>query len=391
MGLDIQKARQQTPGCGSMIHFNNAGCSLMPKPVSDKVFEYLKQEQKYGGYETEICWKQELDGFYASAASLIGCGTDEIAFCDSNTRGWQQFFYSLQLQPGDRIITSRVDYGSNMVAYIHMARNRGVEVSFIETDSRGDLDLTHLESLVNEKTRLISVSHIPTGCGIINDAEKIGAIAAAAGVPYLLDACQSTGQLQLDVTKLGCTALSTTGRKYLRGPRGTGFIFVARSYFETAEPAMLEQQGANLIDANTYELVDSARMFENFEFHVAGKLGMKAAMDYAIELGMDKIESRIIELADLCRQKLSRIPKVQIHDRGLRQSGIVTFTINDQHPSETRKNLWKNNINIWVSTGPGSLIDLQSRGLEAVARASLHYYNSEQEVEKFCEAITALT
>ncbi len=390
MGLDISKIRQQTPGCERIIHFNNAGCALMPDSVSAKVFEYLSQEQEFGGYETELDRKQDLDQFYQSAASLIRCDTDEIAFCDSNTRGWQQFFYSLQLNPGDRIITTRVDYGSNIVAYIQMAKNRGIEIAFIDTDSEGDLDLAHLESLVNEKTKLISISHIPTGCGIVNDAEKVGVIAVDAGIPYLLDACQSAGQLNLEVGKIGCTALSTTGRKYLRGPRGTGFLYVARHYFESAEPMMLEQQGVKLVDSNSYELVDSARMFENFEYHAAGKIGLIAAIDYAREIGLENIEFRISELAKLCRQQLSEIPNVHVHDRGIRQCGIVTFSINGQQPTETRKLLSEKNINIWVSTGPGSLIDFQSRGLDAVARASLHYYNSEKEVDRFCDVVSEL-
>jgi selenocysteine lyase/cysteine desulfurase len=388
--MDIRKVRLQTPSCGSMIHFNNAGCSLMPKPVSDIVFEYLAQEQKYGGYETELERNLELEEFYTSAAGLIGCSADEIAFCDGNTRGWQQFFYSLKFERGDRIITTRVDYGSNMVAYIQMARNKGIVVDFIETDEAGDLDLAHLQSLIRTKTKLISISHIPTGCGIINDAEKIGAIAATAGIPYLLDACQSTGHLNLDVSKLGCTALSTTGRKYLRGSRGSGFLYVARSYFENAEPVMLEQQGVKLINSETYELSNSARMFENYECHVAGKLGLKTAIEYARDIGLDEIESRVKGLAGLCRQGLSEIPNVTVHDRGKRQCGIVTFTIHGQHAAETCSRLRNKKINTWVSTGPGSLIDFQGQNLDAVTRASIHYYNTEQEIETFLEVVAEL-
>lgn len=390
MELDIEKIRRQTPSCENMIHFNNAGCSLMPESVSNKVLEYLAQEQEFGGYEIAIRREHELEGFYTSAAKFIGCKPDEIVFCDGNTRAWQHFFYSLRLNSGDRIITSRVDYGSNMVAYIQMARAKNVKIDFVETDQQGDLNIENLKGLINEKTKLISLSHIPTGCGIVNDAQAVGAIAAQAGIPYLLDACQSAGHLHLDVEKIGCTALSITGRKYLRAPRGTGMLYVARSYFENAEPVFLEQQGVNLIDHNNYQLVDSARRFESFECNLSGKLGLAAAMDYADEIGMTGIEKRIYKLAKICRQQLTNIPKVTVYDRGAVQCGIVTFAIDGQHPSETRRLLNENKINIWVSAGPGSLVDFQDRGIKALARASLHYYNTENEIEKFCQAIAML-
>jgi len=389
--LDIEKIRRDTPSCERIIHFNNAGCSLIPESVYARITAYLTQEQDFGGYETELARIQELEEFYTSAASLIGCEPDEIAFCDGNTRGWQQFFYSLKLRPGDRIITTRVDYGSNIVAYIQAAKNEGAEIDFIETDNNGDLDLTQFKTLISDRTRLVSISHIPTGCGLVNDAESIGEIAASESIPYLLDACQSTGHLDLDVKKIRCTALSTTGRKYLRGPRGTGFLYVSRNYFETAEPAWLEQQGVQLIDANNYELVDSARRFENFECHMAGKLGLKLAMEYANKIGLENIENRITQLSTHCRRQLGNIPDVTIHDHGVNQCGIVTFTVDGQDPSETKRLLWENKINTWVSVGPGSLIDFQSRGLDSVTRASLHYYNTEEEIDKFCEVVARLT
>ncbi len=388
--IDIESIREDTPNCENIIHFNNAGCSLMPGIVSSQLFKYLHQEQEIGGYETEKKWRDQLNQFYSSAAKLISCNSDEISFCESNTRGWQQFFYSVDLSPGDTIITTRGDYGSNIVAYIQAKKHKGVNVEFIETDDNGDLDLTHLESLINESTKLISVSHIPTACGIVNSAEKIGEIAAKYNVPYLLDACQSVGHVHIDVKKIRCTALTTTGRKYLRGPRGTGFLFVSRDYFENAQPANLEQQSVKLYSDDSYDLLDSARRFENFECHFAGKLALKEAMDYAIGIGTESIQARILEISKFCREQLSEISGVTVHDQGAIQCGIVTFSIEGQSPAITREQLSKHGINIWISIGSGSLVDFQHRGLESVARASLHYYNTVEEVEKFCEVVRSI-
>lgn len=362
----------------------------MPKIVSSKVIEYLNQEQQIGGYEIASKRKNELDAFYTSAAKLIHCEPDEIARCESSTRGWQQFFYSVDFKPDDKIITTRADYGSNVVAYIHAAKKSNVQFEFIDIDNNGDLNLEHLSSLIDKRTKLISVSHVPTGGGIVNDAESIGDIAQDAGVPYLLDACQSVGHLDLDVKKLKCTALTTTGRKYLRGPRGSGFLYVARKYFQSNEPAYLEQQGVNLIDENNYELIDSAKRYENFECNFGGRIGLATAIDYANNIGTRDIEDRIFALAQRCRNNLHSIPKVSVHDQGTRQCGIVTFSVEGQIPVEIRSQLSKNGINIWVSSGPGSLIDFQRRGLDAVCRASIHYFNSEAEVDHFSNVVENL-
>ena len=388
--IDIDLVRKQTPTCLELVHFNNAGCSLMPLPVQAKVFSYLEQEQKSGGYETELVHRDELAAMYDSIAKLINCNNEEIAYCESNTKGWQQFFYSLELAPGDNIITTRADYGSNIVAYIQAAKRHGVGIRYIDTDEQGDLQLHSLENMIDKSTRLISISHIPTGCGMVNPTAAVGRIAGQANVPYLLDACQSVGQLKIDVQEIGCTALTTTGRKYMRGPRGTGFCYIARSYYENIEPMILEQQGVKLIDDSSYELVDSARRFENFEGHFGGRIGIKAAADYAMSVGPAAIEERVMQISRICREKLSSIAGVTIHDTGRVQCGIVSFSVRGRHPRQTRQELNAKGINTWVSTGPGSLVDFQDRGLESVSRASLHYFNTEQEIDRLCEEIELL-
>jgi selenocysteine lyase/cysteine desulfurase len=388
--IDIELVRQQTPACLDLVHFNNAGCSLMPLQVQEKVFSYLKQEQEKGGYETALARRDELSAMYQSIAAMLNCNEDEVAYCESNTKGWQQFFYSLRLTAGDNIITTRVDYGSNMVAYIQAAKRTGVEIRYIGTDELGDLDLASLERNIDARTRLVSISHIPTGNGLVNPAQAVGRIANQANIPYLLDACQSAGQLQLDVGKIGCTALTATGRKYMRGPRGTGFCFIARAYFENAEPMILEQQGVRLIDESNYQLADSARRFENFEGHFGGKIGLKAAVDYAGSIGLQAIEKRVFAIARSCRRKLSSITGVTIHDSGRIQCGIVSFSVKGWRPEDTRQALNARGINTWVCTGPGSLVDYQSRGLESTSRASLHYFNTEQEIDTLCGEVEEL-
>ena len=389
--MDIERIRRETPAVEELVHFNNAGCSLMPLPVSRALQDYIDSEQRIGGYETAMTWRDRLLGIKPAIASLINCSATEVAFAESNTRAWQQFFYSVPLQPGDNIITTRVDYGSNFVAYIQAARHRGVEIRYIQQEADGDLDLGSLEQEIDGKTRLISLSHIPTGSGVINPASEIGNIADDAGIPFLLDACQSVGHLDLDVTRLKCTALTATGRKYLRGARGTGFLYVAKDYLAVHEPLYLEQQSVNLIDAENYDRLETAEMFENFEGHFAGRLALGRAAEYAREIGTDNIEARVVSLAALCREELRSIPGVSVHDCGTNLCGIVTFSVDGYDANTVRSMLHNKQINIWVSDGPGSLVDFQNRGLEAVCRASVHYFNTEEEIGTFCSALERLS
>ena len=388
--IDIDKVRLETPACAHLTHFNNAGCSLMPLPVREKMFDYLQSEQYAGGYETAVNHKADLAEMYQSIARLINCDSTEIAFCESNTRGWQQFFYSLDFSSRGNIITSRVDYGSNFVAYIHASKKFGMEIRYIDTDEQGDLDLDHLTKLIDAKTKLISISHIPTGNGLVNSAEDVGEIAWHAGVPFLLDASQSVGHLQVDVAKIRCTALTATGRKYLRGARGTGILYVSQDYCKTAVPAYLEQHSAELIDDSNYRLADGARRFENFESHFGGKIALKEAADYAVAQGVVNIENRIFNLSRYCRPRLQSVNGVTVCDTGSLQCGIVTFDVIGHSAAKIRGLLGQESINTWVSTGSGSLVEFQDRGLDAINRASLHYFNTETEIDGMCSVLQDL-
>ena len=386
--IDIDRIRNETPSCGNLIHFNNAGASMMPQPVFDEVLRYLESEQRIGGYETADLLEHRTDNFYRQAAKLINCKGEEIAFCESATRAWQNFFYSLKFKPGDRIITTQLDYGSNFVGFIQQRERYGIEVVIIESDSNGDIDLNAMEAAIDGRTKLISVGHIPTANGIIQPVEKVGDLAKAAGIPYLLDACQSIGQIEVDVKKIGCTALSSTGRKYIRGPRGTGLLYVDLDYLiHNMEPHCLDQYGVALKDKDQYILRDTAKRFENLEVGFASRVGLGRALQYINDVGIKNIEERIQYLGEYCRTAFAALPSVTIHDQGQRKGGIVMFSVENMSPREVKSYLNRHGVNIWVSSGPGSLVDFQKRGIDMLARASLHYFNTEQEIDRVVELL----
>ena len=387
---EIQRARRETRGIKTCIHFNNAGSSLISAPVADYLYGFLREEEIKGGYETAALREMELENFYIRVAELINARPEEIAFVENATRAWDMIFYSIPLKAGDQIITVRSEYGSNVIAYLHRAKLAGAELVIVENNEHGEPDTNQLKKLINEKTKLISISHIPTGGGLVNPAKKIGEIANEYEIPFLLDACQSVGQMLVDVNEIGCDFLSATGRKFLRGPRGTGFLYVKQNWIERLDPPLIDQFAANLIDEKTYLLRRDARKFENWERYFAGQATLGKAIEYAMDFGVSKIQKRIFKIADTLRKELRDISEVEITDQGLVQCGIVTFRHAKINAKVIKSELARKQINVSVSSGSGSRLSFMERGIDSVVRASLHYYNTEEELEYFLSELKQL-
>lgn len=388
--FDIERARRETPGSTNVLHLNNAGSSLMSQPVLDATIGYLQLEAQLGGYETAERQQATLEHAYDAAATLIHSTPEEIAFVENATHAWNTAFNAITFKAGDRILTSMAEYASNYISYIRVAKKTGALVEPIPDDVYGQVSLEALRNMLDERVKLISVTHVPTNGGLVNPIEGIGKIAREAGILYLVDACQSVGQMPIDVQKIGCDMLSTTGRKYLRAPRGTGFLYVRRGLIEQLEPAGIDMHAATWVAPDRYEVRSDARRFENFETSYASRVGLATAIDYALQWGIDNIWRRIKLLSYQLRTQLSPLPGVIVHDRGITQCGIVTFTIEGIDPEEIRQKLALQNINVSVTSRNSTLLDMTARGLTTMVRASVHYYNTEEELMRFSAAIEQL-
>lgn len=386
----IDRVRADTPGVDDHIHLNNAGSSLPPAPVVTAQIEYLRAEAVVGGYELADQRRDDIEATYGSLARLIGAGSDEIALTSNATESWQLAFHSVAIGEGDVILTGEASYASNYIGFLKRAEETGAIIRVAPSDDAGHTSVAAIEDMVDPTVKLIALTHVPTNGGLINPAAEVGAVARAAGVPYLLDACQSVGHLDLDVSAIGCDFLSATGRKFLRGPRGTGFLYVRRSMLERVVPPFLDLHGASWTATDRYVMRPDARRYENWEFNYASILGLKAAADYAIEIGMPAIAERIVQLGSALRDRIAAIDGMTVHDLGNRPGGIVTFSAAHIHASDIKAALSAARIAVSTTTPFSTRLDAERRGLPDMVRASVHYFTTEQELDATAGALAAL-
>jgi selenocysteine lyase/cysteine desulfurase len=386
--MNLNQIRKDTPGCEEVIHFNNAGAALMPRPVLDAVTNHLQLESRIGPYEAEYRQESSIEHVYDSIAKLIGCHREEVAVIENATRAWDMAFYSIPFRKGDRLLTAKAEYASNYISYLQTAKRTGVQIDVIPNDEHGQVSMDALSKMIDDRVKLVAITHVPTNSGLVNPAKEIGKIAKRAGALFLLDACQSVGQMQIDVDSIQCDMLSATGRKYLRGPRGTGFLYVRNSVLQQLEPPFLDLHSAEWTARNEYKIRDDARRFENWECNVASKIGLGVAIDYAMNIGLENIQQRVQFLAERLRSGLQSVPGITVCDPGIRKCGIVSFIAEGIEPEEIRALLWKYKINVWRSVIEYTRLDMEDRGLKKVVRASVHYYNTEEEIEKMIRVLS---
>ena len=389
---EVARYRAETPGCAHVTHLNNAGASLMPAPVHDAVRGHLEREALVGGYEAEDEAAVAIADTQAALAELIGGAPEEIALAENATRAWDMASYAVaDLGPGDRILTERAEYVSQHLAFLQLAKRTGASVEVIGDDEHGQIDLEALAASMDDRVRIVNLVHVPTYGGLINPAAEVGAIVREhPRALYFLDACQSVGQLEVDVETIGCDVLSAPGRKFLRGPRGTGFLWVRASRLAELEPPFMDLAGARWSPGGEgYELLPDARRFETWETYVAGRIGLGVAARYAQAVGIEHIEERVVALAARLRAALAELSGVRIRDTGARQGAIVTFTIDGVDAGTVAAAARRAAVNVNTIPAEHARLAFDPRGIEAVVRSSVHYFTIEEELARLLAVVSA--
>jgi selenocysteine lyase/cysteine desulfurase len=358
--------------------------------VVEAMKRHIDLEAEIGGYAAAARESERLQALYGSIARLLNAAPDEIAITENATVAWQMAFYALCFAPGDRILTAQAEYAANYVAYLQVAHRTGVVVEVVPSDASGRLDVAALERMIDARVKLIAITWVPTNGGLVNPAAEVGRIARAHGIPYLLDACQAVGQMPVDVQALGCDMLSATGRKFLRGPRGTGFLYVRRDLLKRLEPPMIDHFAAPWVARDRYKLRDDARRFETWENNYAARLGLGVAVDYALALGLEAIEARCRLLAGRLRAGLANIRGITLRDLGPSPSAIVSFTMQGREAADIVAQAAREGITIGASNPSSTRLDAEARNLPPLVRASPHYYNTEADIDRLMACVATL-
>jgi cysteine desulfurase/selenocysteine lyase len=386
----IQQLRAETKGTAERIHFNNAGASLPPDVVVETVINYLNEEAVYGGYETEYKYREQIENIYGLIARLINAGKDEVAIVENASTAWGLAFNGIDFKKGDVVITSEMEYVTNIIGFLNLKKTRGIEIKVIPNDEHGNFSVAALEDAITPQTKLIAITHIPSTAGGMTPIVAIGTIARKYGILYLVDACQSAGHVPVDVKEIGCDMLAVTGRKYLRAPRGTGFLYVRKELQDDLKLLLIDGFSTQWISEDDFKMRDDARRFELFEKNRALMLGLGKAVEYALNVGIDRIWQRIQQLAGLLRHQLENIDGVTVHDMGDNQCGIVTFSVKGMDSSAVKSKLAERKINVSVGLAKSTLYYMNKNHLTSVIRASVHYYNTAEEITAICEALASI-
>ena len=385
----IARWRADTPGCAHRNHLNNAGASLMTRPVIDAITGHIALESEMGGYEAADARESAIETTYGELARLIGAKRENIAIVSSATAGSVQTLSSFDFAPGDAIVTTKCDYTSYQIQYLSLQHRLGVKVLRAEDLSEGGVDPESVRDLVRRnRVRLVAVSWVPTNSGLVQDVESVGVVCAEAGVPYSIDACQAIGQIPIDVARLRCDYLSVTARKFLRGPRGIGFMFASDRALERGDhPLFVDMRGATWTGPDSYEIAATAQRYEEWERPYALVLGLGAAVRYALDVGVDVAHTRAFALAARVREGLRRIPGVRVLDRGRDPCAIVTASIGSLDANDVVAALGARGINTTASLGWYGLLDFAEKQVTSALRVSPHYFNTEEEVDSLVAAV----
>jgi selenocysteine lyase/cysteine desulfurase len=373
-------------------HFNHAGTSLTPRPVLARVQRHLELEAEIGGYEAEGAVESELDDLPPTIARLLGAQPSEVTVTESATAAWEWALWSMAETfgwgAGDRLLCDQFAYGTMLASLHRLHLARGVEIVAVSSGGDGTIDLDALSRGLDDRVRLVLVTHMPTHLGTITDATAVGNIIGPSPALYALDVAQTLGQMPIDVASIRCDIAFGPARKFLRAPRGTAVLHMRSDLADRVVP-LTPSFGTDFAEATgTFPLLPGLRRFNQFEYCVAGRLGLGEAIRYALDIGLERIEELVRERSRAVVDLLSSFG-VDLPG-GPDSRGIVSFTHSSVDARVVQQLLSAAGVNVWVSTPSGSPLDARvGRALPSV-RVSPHYVTNDDDLARLDAAMRSL-
>ena len=374
-------------------HFNHAGMSLTPDVVQARMLAHLALEAEIGGYEAAGAAADELDAVPAALAVLLGAEPDEMVATESATAASELIFWSmaetLGFGPRDRILVDQMAYATAYSALRRLELARGSEVVVVPSEHDGTLALGALGDLLDDRTRLVLVTHMPTHVGTVTDAAAVGQVLAGSAATYVLDVSQTLGQLPLDVARFGCDVAFAPARKFLRGPRGTGVLYVRSTLAEQLVPLTPPFGSVDGAGADRFTLPRAARRFDQFEYGVAARLALGEAARYAARIGLERIADVVAERSRAVVQLVGAAGGLHLvgqpDDRG-----IISFVHRSMPPAEVQARLSAQGVNAWTNVPAGAPLDAARRPVLPSVRLSPHYVTTEEDLDRLEHALATL-
>jgi cysteine desulfurase/selenocysteine lyase len=379
-----------------MNHYlNNAGASLMSRLTMDSVVKHLSLECEVGAYRAATMREAEIDSFYELSAKLIGAPSAScIAFMDSASRAWNMALYAVPLCNGDEIVTLSSEFGTNLVSIFHYASKVGANVTVLECDRSGDFDMSELRAALERGARLVAISHVSAHGSIVNPVQEIGALVAKYRAIYLVDGCQAAGQMNIDVVKIGCDAYTATGRKWLRGPRGTGFLYVKAD--SSMSPLYVDLASADLAlggdgKPSGVTITRGARRFELWERSIASMIGLKVAISQYLALDRDDAHAKMRSASLALRKCISGNSNLQLLGKETSESSIVGFyPLAPSREDAITKAFKASDVQVSTMGAWDCPLHFPKNGVSSIFRLSPHYYTEHDTLDLAKSVIQSL-
>lgn len=389
-GFDAAAFRADTPGAATVVHLNAAGAGLPPRIVTETVMHHLAEEARVGPHWAAARAQADLDQVRAAAAELLQCGPHNVAFGGSAGTMWAMAFLAMPVKRRARVLVARSEWAGNVLNLMKRRLADAISIEIMPVDEQsGRIDVARVADLIDERTAAIAVPVTASGFGVRQPVERLAALPRPDGCLLLVDGAQAVGQVPVGMTSLAADVLVTPSRKWLRGPRGEAIMALSdRALARLGDPPVLSQVGSRWTSIDSYATRADARRFETYEFSVAGRLGLGAAIADVLHHGVENIGAAIRARLGRIHAGLRSIPGVTVFEDDAGESAFLTFTAEPVAPAELNDRLAEANIAAAVVDREYARADLEARGLDAVNRVAPHAYTSDEDIDRFLDAVS---